>query len=215
MPDKDSLTRLYLSQPAVFADIFNFIIYKGGSVIQPNDLREMDSRLTSINSGCLAQQTTNRYPDIVMSVTAKQDAQRIYMLLCIENQTNVDYAMPVRVMQYDAMKYSHLMSLVEFKRTGLDSSPFTSKLKRGERIPPVITVVMYFGLTPWDGPTSLHEMLDFPDNETKRFVADYPLYIMQPALLSDKARIRFRSDFGKVALFCRHAKKQAKSRQAA
>ena len=50
MTDTDSLERLYLSQPSVFADIFNYVIYGGRDVIDKNSLREMDSRLTAIIS---------------------------------------------------------------------------------------------------------------------------------------------------------------------
>ena len=216
MTDTDSLERLYLSQPSVFADIFNYVIYGGRDVIDKNSLREMDSRLTAIISDDARKQTANRYPDLVKAVAAKEDGRRILLLLNIENQSFVDYGMPARVMLYDALKYSHLIEMaaqnrfgksgLQYIQSGKDESPFFSKLKKGELIPPVITIVLHFGMTAWDGPTRLYDILDFPDEETKRLVADYPLHLIQPGLLDSGAIGLFRSDFGKVASFLRCAR---------
>lgn len=42
---------------------------------------------------------------------------------------------------------------------------------------PLITIVVYFGKEPWDGPRSLKEMLDLNGlpKEIVEMVADYPL----------------------------------------
>ena len=43
---------------------------------------------------------------------------------------------------------------------------------------PVVTLVLYYGEEDWDGPTSLHDMLDIPE-EIKKYINDYRLNIIQ------------------------------------
>ena len=47
MPDKDSLTREYISQPKVFAEIFNYLVFGGVPVIQPDSLEDVEARQTA------------------------------------------------------------------------------------------------------------------------------------------------------------------------
>ena len=57
---------------------------------------------------------------------------------------------------------------------------FVSGLTKDDKLIPVSTIVLYFGLEPWDGPKCLHDMLDIngmPDS-IKAYIADYPLHIL-------------------------------------
>ncbi len=36
------------------------------------------------------------------------------------------------------------------------------QIKKGDRIKPVLTLVVYYGEKPWDGPLNLGDMLDIP-----------------------------------------------------
>ena len=42
MSKKDTITKQYLGQNAVFADAFNYYLFNGKQVIKPNDLEEQD-----------------------------------------------------------------------------------------------------------------------------------------------------------------------------
>ena len=46
---------------------------------------------------------------------------------------------------------------------------------------PVVTFVLYGGKEIWDGPESLHDMLDWTDvpEKIKAFVSDYPIHIVK------------------------------------
>lgn len=39
---------------------------------------------------------------------------------------------------------------------------------------------------PWDGPRSLHEILEIKNPKLKAFMPDYPIYIIDPHTLSDE-----------------------------
>ena len=43
MHDKDTVTKIYMKDNAIFADPFNYYVYSGRPVIKPEDLTELDS----------------------------------------------------------------------------------------------------------------------------------------------------------------------------
>ena len=43
MWDKDTESKRYFSDPARFADVFNFWVYDGEQIIKPKNLRELDT----------------------------------------------------------------------------------------------------------------------------------------------------------------------------
>ena len=49
------------------------------------------------------------------------------------------------------------------------------------RLAPILTLVLYFGQEPWDGPRTLKEMLDLRHcpTEVARQIADYPLHLIE------------------------------------
>lgn len=51
-----------------------------------------------------------KYRDILKSAAIMEDGHTAYILLGIENQTDVNYAMPVRNMLYDALQYTKQVS---------------------------------------------------------------------------------------------------------
>jgi len=117
-----------------------------------------------------------RFRDMLKSVTAMEDEDKVYLLLAIEAQSEVHHAMPVRNMVYDALQYaaqveeaarSHRAARLAGNPEELakkpDNSEYLSGFYREERLIPVITLVMYFAPGEWDGPMSLHEMVQKDD----------------------------------------------------
>ena len=51
LSDKDSVSKKYLQDKDRFADLFNFYLYDGQQVIQPEQLREMDTTAISLPYG--------------------------------------------------------------------------------------------------------------------------------------------------------------------
>lgn len=58
------------------------------------------------------------------------------------------------------------------------------KVRKIDRIRPVSTLIIYWGSEPWDGPRSLHEILDFSGmaedmvQGLKKLIPEYPLHIL-------------------------------------
>ena len=62
----------------------------------------------------------------------------------------------------------------------------------------IVTLVLYFGTTPWNEPTTLYETFEVLD-ELKPYVNDYKINLFQIAFLSDEKVNMFKSDFKYVA----------------
>ena len=51
MGKKDTVTKEYISRSPIFADVFNQFIYHGEQIIQPEQLRELDTTQIALPYG--------------------------------------------------------------------------------------------------------------------------------------------------------------------
>ncbi len=104
-----------------------------------------------------------------------------FVMLGMENQEYIDYAMPLRVMGYEHGTYKKQYednAKKYVKASGLDGDEYLSKMKKTDRFIPVITIVVYYGEKPWDGATSLHGMLKI-DEKIAGFVNDHRMLLVE------------------------------------
>ena len=95
-------------------------MYDGAQMIQPDQLRELDPTEIAIlfnENDTQDRQSTKKeiiqkYRDHLKSAAIMEDGETAYVLLGIENQTDVNYAMPVRNMLYDALQYVRQVSRI-------------------------------------------------------------------------------------------------------
>ena len=213
MAEADVYTKNYISRNDVFADIFNFFIYGGDQVIRADSLCDENiEEIAIVPLGEEDVETTQRYRDVLKSCVIKRGEDASYVLLGVENQTHVHYAMPVRCMIYDALQYSKqtrqaAASHRQDKDTHLTAAEFLSGFTRDDTLTPVITLVVYFGAERWDAPRSLHQMFGkgASDERLMRFAPDYPINLIEPALLSEDQLARFITDFRQVMEFLKYS----------
>ena len=114
MGKKDTITKNYMKENRVFADAFNYLLYNGQQMIQPEKLREIDTTEMAILQGGDQKhqdsETVQKYRDILNKTVVKEDGETVYLLLGVENQTDIHYAMPVRNLIYDALQYGKQVS---------------------------------------------------------------------------------------------------------
>ena len=163
-------------------------------------------------------ETTQRYRDVLKSCVIKCGVGACYVLLGIENQTNIHYAMPVRAMVYDALQYDKQVKRAAQKhKQSKDKSErdeFLSGFTKEDRLTPVITLVVYFGDQKWDAPRSVHQMFDQTyDEQLMSFVPDYKINLIEPAALSYEDLEKFTSDFGCVMQFLKEANDKQRMRE--
>lgn len=77
----DAESKQYMSDPKIFADAFNYLIYSGEQVIKSEMLKPMDTTEIAIPYGNGARTTVQRYRDILKIWNAMSDGNCIYVLL--------------------------------------------------------------------------------------------------------------------------------------
>ena len=172
MSKKDTVTKAFMRENTVFADAFNYLIFNGKKVIQPERLQELDTTelvQLIVKGKNNKNESVQKYRDILKAAVIMEDENADYLLLGIENQTEIHYAMPVRNMIYDALQYGNQVAAIAAQNVKEKKAPtraeFLSGFYKADKLRPVITLVLHFGADPWDGATSLHEMMDFPLEE--------------------------------------------------
>ena len=104
-----------------------------------------------------------------------------FSILGLENQASIHYGMPLRNMLYDALDYHKEFNAItqKNKRESLTSSEFLSGFKKTDRLHPVFTIVLYYNDLPWDGPTSLKDMMIPMPSKLSECFFDYPMRLIQ------------------------------------
>ena len=218
----DKETKAYMRENEIFADAFNFFLYDGAQKIQPGRLRELDTteliQLPGTDEKQLSE-VIQKYRDVLKSVVMMQDEKASYLLLGIENQTEVHYAMPVRNMLYDAMQYGKQVSELaadhgkhraELKMTGAE---YLSGFLKTDKLLPVITLVIHFSDAEWDGAKSLHEMMEWPDAHLKEYVQDYKIQLIDPANIRPEEFEKFSTSLREVLECIKYSKDKKKLRK--
>ena len=217
----DTVTKAYMKENTVFADAFNYLIYGGKAVVDPAQLQELDTTEIALpfgaqdENGNQTADAVQKYRDVLKSAVIKQDDEAAYILLGIENQTDIHYAMPVRNIVYDALQYGKQVADIAAKhRTdgskGHSRGEYLSGFYKDDKITPVITLVLHFGANEWDGPLSLHEMMNVKNRELLRFVQDYQVHLIDPARLSEEELAKFSTSLREVMGYIKYSKDKKK-----
>lgn len=173
----DQILKEFWEDNERFADFFNTVFFQGEEIIRPEELETISPELSNAEEKLGHIRTGAKYRDKVKKWKGTKLA-----ILGIENQSSVHYAMPERVMLYDALQYNEQIkrSRVMHKRRKDLKEPkeYLSRYAKNERLAPVLTVVIYYGEEPWDGPKSLREMTDLPQ-ELEGAFNDYRMHLFQ------------------------------------
>lgn len=225
----DAEAKQYLGKKEAFADAFNFLIYNGEQVIDPDSLSEMDTSQLALPYGNNARLPVQKYRDILKIWEAMTDGNRIYVILGAELQGKVHYAMPVKDGLYDMIGYSkqveenrkslsknssdaddaEIISEDGVLRIKLTSEEFLSGFRKEDRLIPIITAVIYVGAEPWDGPRCLFDMMDIDDERIKPFLNNYKLNIISAADMAEGDFEKFHTDLGLAMQIIKHQKDDA------
>ena len=217
MSKKDTVTKAFMRENTVFADAFNYLIFNGKKVIQPEQLQELDTTelVQLIAKGKNNKnESVQKYRDILKAAVIMEDENADYLLLGIENQTEIHYAMPVRNMIYDALQYGNQVAAIAAQNVKEKKAPtraeFLSGFYKADKLRPVITLVLHFGANPWDGATSLHEMMDLPLEEMRTFIQDYKIHLIDPAALEPDELEKFSTSLQEVLGCIKYSKDKEK-----
>ncbi len=213
MGQADIATAKYLRRNEIFADMFNFFLYNGKEVIDPDSLQELDTREIEVPYGGEedTRQPVLRTRDVIKSVVAMTDERMAYLILGVENQTHIHYAMPVRNMLYDALQYTKQVeeATASHKKAGdykdASSDEFLSGFLKTDHLLPVVTLVVYWGAEQWDGPRSIHEMFESKDETSLSFIPDYWINLIEPAAITDDEFENFHTTLKEIMEFIKYS----------
>ena len=176
----DVILKNYWSSNEQFADLFNGALFDGEQIIKADELVDVDTE----------ESIVFEHKKYAESMKASRDNIKIrkkstvfgveFVLLGLESQEHIHYAMPMRVMGYDyaAYKKQYDSNAQKYKTTeGLNEDEYLSRMKKTDKFIPIVTVVVYYGEKEWDGAKSLHEMLNIPKKMAK-YVNDYKMLLV-------------------------------------
>ena len=175
MADKDISEKNLEAYDDVFADIVNGFLFQGRQVVSEDDLTDAQPFSMYKAEGKVHQQERD------VAKYWQRTPVRI-ALLGLENQTDVDPDMPLRVIGYDGAAYRAELA--------------------GEGRYPVVTLVLYFGERHWQK-RRLYDCVNVPD-ALKPYVNDYRINVFEVAFLTDDELEHFHSDFRIVADYFAH-----------
>lgn len=189
MGKKNDALCSYLAIPEIFADCINGCCFGGMRAISAEQLCECGQIIYGGATG-------TRSRDVVKGVCNG----RQYAIIGVEGQEKVHQAVPLRCLEYDMKQYREQLHQLRQKnleedkaarRQGkvdnrenikkkLSDAEFLSGIRAGEKLNPVITIVLYHGNLPYDGCLNLRDMLDLEkENQIfEPFVADYKMNLV-------------------------------------
>ena len=161
-----------------FADLFNATMFDGEQVLNPDDLSEADTDVSSILKFNGHAETVQKVLDVVKKTAYGID----FVIWGLENQAKIHYAMPLRHMIGDGFSYLKEYQEIAAKnrkdKNFASSDEFLSNMKKTDRLHPMISLCVYYGENPWDGPLCLMDMLEVPE-KIKSLVADYKMNLLE------------------------------------
>lgn len=176
MSGKDISEKILFAFNDVFADIVNGLLFEGKQVISADDLSEQAPRA--------AYKADGKIREIERDV-AKRWVKKNLQIACLgmENQTEPDPDMVLRVYGYDGAEYRS-----QLLRENRDKPRY-----------PVITLVLYFGYAKrWDKPVYLYDTVPVPEI-IKPYLSNIKINVFEIAFLSREKLDHFHSDFKTVA----------------
>lgn len=212
---RDILLKRYLSDNERYADLMNGTQFGGKQIVQAKDFEELDSQtgVENVQKEARRQGKSRkpRYRDLIRKVAFGVN----FAVIGLENQDEVNYLMPLRVMSYDVDEYEKQAAAIGKevkKKKGIRKSEFLSGFLKDSKLHPCITLVLYYG-EQWDGNKELHGMIDFTNipKELKNMVNNYSINLLEIRKFTNTEL--FKTDLKQVFDFIRCSSDKKKLRE--
>ena len=230
----DAAIKEFMADKQNFADAFNLGLFHR-RIVSPERLEQANPNLVAgrypDGAKRIMREVERTLDDARIAQAVMRDGKATYILLGMQYQRHVHYAMPVRNLLETALLYAQQVRDIDagnrkketarkreiennarklssdWEETERDkeeegagegaetdgpeaSGVFLSGLGPGDKLHPVIILVLYLGEHPWDAPGSLYEMLETEDPELLQYCCDYRLNLVTPERIPDNAEYR-------------------------
>lgn len=212
---KDTATTLlFKTKNENFAELFNRSLF-GREMIKPDELEDEDIKeaallkITEDGKTALVQ-----YRDVVKGV---KDG-RTLAILGVENQSDIDYHMPFRILEVDFVNYARQVRTIEeqhleewkdsegkiYRPKTITAGEYLGRFLKTDKILPCITLVVYWGEEPWEGPKKLSDM--FADGPWSAYAWDLKMNILDVCRMTDEEICSYTSELRTVFGFRKYAR---------
>lgn len=158
----------YLSDNDRFADLFNAVLFSGQTVVRGEDIEPYAERSVDVKPSVTKRSVSiPKYQNHTRDIMKRFGGKVGVLMLGVENQNDIDYTMPYRVLQYHLSNYREQMENIrkqkekELARKGLAVNYFNNNFSAEDKLCPIYTICFYHGTEKWTGPKSLKDMMDF------------------------------------------------------
>ena len=188
----DKLTKEYMRDPERFADFQNVVGIGRVVPIDPKDLKPVDPEKIIIMDG----KEKSLIRDVEKLACYMYRGSLIGVFPCLENEANIDFLLPIRLMQYDIADYmEQIRHQVEKsgKEPGINAG-FDPVYKDVELFP-VHSSVIYWNPGPYNGPRDLFDMMSEESRELfKGVINNYKINLFVPAEMSSLQESQFKTE---------------------
>lgn len=200
---KDIALKQLAEHNEVFAEIFNQLAFGGSQIVMVDDLISIPTEaIVTDVEGMLREKRR----DIV-----KADCRGncYHLIFDLENQDKIDRTMPVRIMGYDFAAYEKQIRERAAENEKNGNKTVMERLREGQKLAPVISLILYWGTDSWDSPRCLYDILRFPEDTAdaiKPLIPDYPINLVCMANLTEKQRSQLTTDIRILAEYVAYRK---------
>ena len=204
MGSKEEPMVAYYEDARHFAWLVNGWICRGDEEIDAAQIKPKNIRLTGKTGRGKTARMRSRYRDVFKEI----GKVKIVLMIGTEIQSFVDYSMPVRVMDYDALEYQDQIQKIASERkaeniakTGKQKVEM-SPIQKEDKLIPVITLVLYMGKEPWNAAKNLHGLLDFSEvpEKFKNYIPDCQIHVLDVCHTPDERLLEFPKDIATMFL---------------
>ena len=202
---RDLTTKVMTKCKDVFSDICNVNLFGSRKVIRPEDLEVAESNV-------VYRDMAGVFREHRMDVRMKHKVSNAEIALyCLENQSEVSNIMPVRDMGYLYSGYNEQIRKIKNENELAGMRYYTKVIGDNQKLTPVISLVLYYGVNEWTGPKNLKEMLDISKEwqaELEPLIENHRIKLVYLAGQSDEKRKGYKSDFRHIVDYLFFAKRK-------
>lgn len=196
MGQKDLAGKQLLQMPDVFADISNVNLFQGEQILT-------EQNLSIEPTSAIIRSEERGLQEIHSDIHMKYMDDKGIAYFKIENQSDICNTMPVRDMGYQYAGYQQQIKqlLKDNKKEKISPKKYSQVLPDGQKLRPVITMVLNYNQKKWEAPISLKQMLEIPDRLRKKldpWISDYSIHVINLAHQDEKTVEKYQSDFRMV-----------------
>jgi len=157
-----------------------------------------------------------KFRDVFKTATVMTNDTATFVLLGLENQSQISYCMPPRCYMYDAAAYNDQCAAIaseHAEHNDLSGDERICMFAKTDKLKPMITLVINWSKRAWDGPRSLHEMMGCTDPDVLAAVPDYKINLLDPYELSDNELESFKSELMPVLSLVKYRRDKKKRKE--